>query len=257
MTNPQGTMHAAQTIVGLDLADVPQVEPYVLDSPEATSHLVTLTEVIRPPGWARYTTAYLDVATVAGTTNTVDLAFSYVDPISGTVVAFPGSGVTQIVAAGLVVVGFDPIAADDDTGPVYTLHCPPRVPIKYSLALGTAAENEIQTLEFDDIGAADTFTLTFNTHTSGAVTYSADMTADIQTALESLVDFVPGDLLVTQTDANSYPVTFLTAGAFGARDVGAITYTPTGFVGTAVVETNKGVVGDETYDLTLSFVFSA
>lgn len=257
MTTPQGTLYKARTIVGLDFATAPQVSPYVLDSPQATSHKVTLTEAVTPPSWARYSTVYLDVTGITGTTKTVDLAFSYVDPVSGTVTAFPGSGITQITAAGAVVVGFDPYAADDDTGPVYTLHCPANVPLSYSLAFGTKAENEIQTIDLGDIGAADTYTLTFNAHATSAITYSADQTAAIQAALEALVDFAPGDLVVTQTSASVYVVTFQSTGAYGATDVGAITITnPTTFTPTGVTETNKGVVGDETYDLTLSFFFS-
>ena len=256
MTSPQGTMYQAQDLY-TNLAEVPN--EYALDAPTATSHLITITETIRPPSWARYTTAYLDVVTASGATNTVDLAFSYVDPVSGNAVAFPGSGITQIVAAGTVIIGFDPIAADDDTGPIYTLHCPPNVPLQYALKLGTIAEDEIQTLELNDIGAADTFKLTFNGHeTADAITYSADMTAAIQAGLESLVDFVPGDVTVTQTDTNSYPITFPATGNYGMTDVGAITITtPTGFTPTGVTETNKGVVGDEVYALTLSFFFSA
>lgn len=239
--------------VSADLSAVPAT--VTLDS--ATANAFTYTGVLNVPAWARYADFYLNVLTITGTTKTVDLAFSYVDPLDKTTtVAYPGSGITQVTASGLVIVAFDPIASDDDTGPIYTLHGPLPPQLYYSLAFGTKSENEVQTIDLGDIAAADTFKLTFNGHETVAITYSADMTTDITAALVGLADFVTGDVVVTKTDTHTYVVTF--EQNVGNQDVGAITITsPSGFTPTGVTETNKGVAGDEVYDVTLSAVYSA
>jgi hypothetical protein len=105
--------------------------------------------------------------------------------------------------------------------------------------LTDTAVPEVQTLEFNDIGAADTFKLTFNAHESTAVTYSADMAADITAALVGLSDFASGDVVATKVDTNSYDVTF--GGAFAGVNASAITITTqSGFTATGVTETTSG-----------------
>lgn len=245
----QGTLYVAQDL-DLDFADVPTPD-------------TTYTEIINPPPWARYVTAYLNALEVAGGTNTVDLAFSYIDPVDKTTaVAYPGSGITQITAAGLVVVTLDPYAADDDTGPIYTLHAPPGRPFSYLLTLGSKFEDEIQTLSLTAGDATDTFDLTFNANESvDPVTipvggYENVTAAQIKACLLTISDFADNtdDISVVKS-TNDYVITF--TGLLGGTDIGAITVTSkVGAADGSVAETNKGVVGDETYDATLSFIFS-
>ena len=99
--------------------------------------------------------------------------------------------------------------------------------------------SDVQTLELNDIAAADTYKLTFNGHESALITYAVDSSAAILAALEGLVDFVPGDILsVTSTDDDTYPITFDPS----LGDVGAITITTqTGFTATGVTHTATGV----------------
>lgn len=235
---------------------------YTLDS--ATANAATLTDTIVTPSWARYATFFLNMTTVSGTTKTVDLAFSYLDPVDiTTAVAYPGSGITQITAAGLVVVTFDPVAADDDTGPIYTLHGPVIPRIKAVTILGTKSENEIQTLSLTAGLVSETFKLTYNAHEStAAVTlptggYANVTAAQIKTCLLTISDFSTktADIAVVKS-TNDYIITF--SGTLGNADIGAITVTSkTGAADGSVAETNKGVVGDEVYAGTLSVVYSA
>lgn len=110
-------------------------------------------------------------------------------------------------------------------------------PVAYFIAASVGGDADIQTLEFNDIGAGDTFTLTHNATATGSVTYSADMANDIQSALEGLAAFEPGNLSVTKTDLNTYVVTFDTV--LGA--VSALTITsPVGFTPTGVTSTQNG-----------------
>lgn len=123
-------------------------------------------------------------------------------------------------------------------------------PVAYYLAAGRQGLADIQTLEFNDIAAADTFTLTHNSLATAVVTYSADMTTDITAALEGIASFEPGDFSVSKTDLNTYVVTF--DAALGA--VSPLTITnPVGFTPTGVTNTQDGS-GAGGYTYTVSFV---
>lgn len=101
----------------------------------------------------------------------------------------------------------------------------------------SATDNEVQTLNFNDIGAADTFTLTHAGTATGAITYSADMSTDIDTALSALATI--DNVTVSKTSLSVYVVTF--TGGSGNTDVSALTITnQTGFTATGVTETTKG-----------------
>ena len=99
----------------------------------------------------------------------------------------------------------------------------------YDNVLLPVGVNEVQILDFDDIGAGDTFKLSFAAvETAGSVTYSGDMEAAITAALESLASIDVGDVLVTQIDTNTYTVEF--RGQYDQTDVGQVTVTSaTGF----------------------------
>lgn len=100
-----------------------------------------------------------------------------------------------------------------------------------------AAINEVQTLELNDIGAGDTYTLTHGGTTTGTITYAADSSAAIKTALELLASITT--VTVTSTDDDTYPVTF--SGVDGGKNMGPITITgATGFTPTGVTETTPG-----------------
>src|SRR3972149_1469011 len=104
------------------------------------------------------------------------------------------------------------------------------------------AVNEVQTIELNDIGAADTFTLTYGGQTTSTITFNADpatFAADIQTKLIALSNIGPSDVTVTATDGNSMVVTFV--GDLRGRQVTQITITsPTGFTPTGVTPTTPG-----------------
>ena len=123
-------------------------------------------------------------------------------------------------------------------------------PVAYYLSAAAQGLVDIQTLELNDIAATDTFKLTHNALESTAITYSADMTAAITSALEGLASFEPGDLVVTMTDTNTYVVTF--RAALGA--VSALTITsPVGFTPTGVTNTQDGTLAGG-YIQTVTFV---
>lgn len=120
-------------------------------------------------------------------------------------------------------------------------------PVAYYISAGARGLADIQTLEFNDIAAADTFKLTHNSLATATVTYSADMTADITSALEGIASFEPGDFSVSQTDTNTYVVTFDAA----LGPVSALTITnASGFTPTGVTNTQDGTPGDFLYTLT-------
>lgn len=96
--------------------------------------------------------------------------------------------------------------------------------------------SDVQTFEFNDIAAGDTFKVTHNAiETAGSVTYSADFHVALQTLIESLAAFVPGDVVVTQTDDNTYVATFdPSLGPVSAFTItSAAGFTPTGVTDTA------------------------
>jgi len=104
------------------------------------------------------------------------------------------------------------------------------------------AVNEVQTIELNDIGAADTFTLTYGGQTTSTITFNATpatFAADIQTKLLALSNIGPADVTVTATDGNSMVVTFV--GDLRGRQVTQITITDVaGFTPTGVTATTPG-----------------
>lgn len=85
---------------------------------------------------------------------------------------------------------------------------------------------EVATLDLDDIGAADTFKVTYNSvATAAAITYAATLTTEIQAAVDEVLGG-SGRATVAKVDSNTYTITRLKAGAF------ATTFTatsPSGF----------------------------
>ena len=75
------------------------------------------------------------------------------------------------------------------------------------------AQNEVQTVTVDATGG--TFTLAFNSQTTGAIAFDATPAA-VQAALEALSNFAPGDVAVTGS-ASNYTVEF--QGVYAATNV--------------------------------------
>jgi hypothetical protein len=99
--------------------------------------------------------------------------------------------------------------------------------------------NEIQRIVLSSWDETDTIKLTYNTHETSAITYSADISADIIAALEGLADFEVGDIGCTKIDVNTYDVEFKGLKAY--TDVLALTVTNgTGGATGAVTERVKG-----------------
>jgi len=244
-----------------DFADL-ATSSITLTGPETNA--VTATDDFNTPSWARYATFYLNNTVNAGTTNTLDWKLSYLDPLDkSTATDYPGSGITQITAAGAVIIHVDPIAADDDVAPIYTLHSPLPPILRSTFTLGTKSENEIQTISLSAGLESETFKLTFNAHEStAAVTipsggFANVSAAQIKTCLLTISDWTTktADIAVVKA-ANDYAVTF--TGSLANADIGAITITSkTGAADGSVAETNKGVAGDETYTATLAVVYHA
>lgn len=235
--------------IDIDLADYPKPQ-------------TVYTGYVSPPAWSEKTALHLNCSAMSGTAEAVDFALSYVDPLDNTVwTAFPGSGITQITAAGAVVVMLDNIAADDDVAPVYTLHCPAGMKVGYTLTLANPTQvQEVQTLDLGDIGAGDTYYLTYDsTECTDPITYAATSTSDIQAAMDEILAD-DAACVVTRTDANTYVLTF----AAGFNPTGQVSVTNvTGFTPKAdggytdgVIITTPFTAGDEKYTITLSAVYA-
>lgn len=101
--------------------------------------------------------------------------------------------------------------------------------------------SDVQTLELNDISDGDTFKLTHNAIESALITFAsiaADNSTLVQDAIEGLAAFIPGDVVVTKTDDNTYVLTFEPS----LGPVSAFTITsPTGFTPTGVTDTATGV----------------
>jgi hypothetical protein len=98
--------------------------------------------------------------------------------------------------------------------------------------------DEIQTVNLTSWSEGDTFRLTYNTHETGDISYSADCSAAIKAALEALADFEDGDITVTQNSVSSYYISF--GGTVAHTNVGNLTVTnPSGCTG-SIVQTLTG-----------------
>lgn len=150
--------------------------------------------------------------------------FDYSPGIDGGTVSFglrtgSGDGVTGglTFASSLVAVqaALDALSADAPT-------------------VGGRGVSEIQTLELNDIAAADTYKLTANGVETTLITYAADSSAAILAALVAHPSFVAADIIsVTATDDDTYPITF--ALSFDAPTITITTFT--GFTPTGVTAT--------------------
>lgn len=117
-----------------------------------------------------------------------------------------------------------------------------RAKVKHAEVVLAGYSNEIQTIDLNDIGAADTFKLTHNAVASAQITFAADMSTAIQTALEALASIGTGNVTVAKGAGQTYACTFV--GALAHTDVSAITITNSaGFTPGVVTETNKGQTG--------------
>ncbi len=118
----------------------------------ATGSGANVTDVVRPPGWAKSATIYLDVAAIAGTgTGTVALSLAYLAPASTDSVAFQWDGITAVAAAGLVVahVGLENVDTEDDTTPVYFAKDPLPNQMNVISKLGTGGADTTYSLSLD------------------------------------------------------------------------------------------------------------
>jgi hypothetical protein len=95
---------------------------------------------------------------------------------------------------------------------------------------------EVQEVDLGDIGAADTFTLTFKGQTTGAISQAADMASAIVTALEALSNVEAGDIVATkQAGVQVYDVGL--GGSLIGPGIGLLSITPTGFTPGSVTRT--------------------
>jgi len=89
------------------------------------------------------------------------------------------------------------------------------------------ATDELQTLKFTGSPTGGTFTLTFGSETTGAITYSttaATLAANVQTALASLSNIGSGNVVATSNTSGIVVVKF--TGTLTMRDVAQLTATP-------------------------------
>jgi hypothetical protein len=92
---------------------------------------------------------------------------------------------------------------------------------------------ERQLIALNDIGAGDSFTLTWEGQTTAAINQSSDMSSAIDTALENLSNIEAGDITVTKVSGvQSYYVDF--GGSLVGSGIALMTITPTGFTPTGI-----------------------
>lgn len=113
---------------------------------------------------------------------------------------------------------------------------------------------EEATIDLGDIGAADTFKLTYDAvESTDLITYAATLTTEIQAAVDELLGGADR-ALVAKVDSNTYTVTKLNAGAFATTfTVTTVTgFTPEGGGG----YTDGGQITSAAADLVWQFTFS-
>lgn len=92
---------------------------------------------------------------------------------------------------------------------------------------------ERQLIALNDIGAGDSFTISWEGQTTAAINFAADMASDIDTKLEALSNIEAGDITVTKVSGvQSYYVDF--GGSLVGSGIALMTLTPTGFTPTGV-----------------------
>jgi hypothetical protein len=114
-----------------------------------------------------------------------------------------------------------------------------RIPFVLRLA---ADRNEIQRINLGAMSSGS-FTLTFSGQTTSSISYAADMSAAIKSALEALSNIGASNITVTKGTGQVYDVTF--AGTLAATDVPVMTLTPTGFTPVGITEVQHGGVSGQ------------
>lgn len=97
--------------------------------------------------------------------------------------------------------------------------------------LNAGGVNEVETISLGS-ASAGTVTITFAGQTTGPIAYNASAAA-VQTALESLSNVDPGDVVVTGGPLPA-AVTLTFGGQYAGTDVGQVTVAPTGLTGGTV-----------------------
>jgi hypothetical protein len=87
--------------------------------------------------------------------------------------------------------------------------------------------DERQELDLVDIGTADTFTLSYKGQTTSAITFSADMSSAIKTALEALSNIEADDISVSKGSGHVYTIRL--GGSLVYSGIALLSVTPTGF----------------------------
>ena len=90
-----------------------------------------------------------------------------------------------------------------------------------------AQANSVVDLDFNDIGSGDSFTLTWDGQITGSVSYSADFSAALQTAIEALSNFAAGDVEVVLLSGVIYRI--YVGGQWVGATIPLPTVTETGF----------------------------
>jgi hypothetical protein len=119
----------------------------------------------------------------------------------------------------------------------------------YAVPLHWNAGNEEHEISLGDIGTGDTFTLTIGGETTGSISYAADMTSAIETALEALAA-IPDGVYVTKTTGQAYVVSY--GGTLASSDVPMLSITNVaGFTPASNVVDVNGIGAGDTFTLTV------
>jgi uncharacterized repeat protein (TIGR01451 family) len=162
--------------------------------------------------------------------------------------------VTDTLPAGVVYLGSTNASGCVQAGS--TISCdlgnmPDGAFVQFTIKTGVPADfiaandlnvNEVETVALSGGVSADTFTMTFQDQTTGAIAQSATG-LDVQAALEGLSNVNPGDVSVTGVPGGPYTVTFL--GALGAKNVPQMIGTGTGTLLALVTTTTQGNDGSD------------
>jgi hypothetical protein len=125
----------------------------------------------------------------------------------------------------------------------------------YAVPLHWNSRNENHEVSLGDIGTGDTFTLTIGGETTGTISYAADMTTAIETALEALTA-IPDGLVVTKTTGQAYEISY--GGTLASSDVPLLSLTGvTGFTPASNVVDVDGIGDGDTFTLTVGANTSA
>lgn len=115
----------------------------------------------------------------------------------------------------------------------------PNLRMAMNLAAQSGGTNEVQTISLGS-ATAGSITITVGGQTTGAIAWNA-AAATVQTALESLSNVDPGDIVVTGGPLPA-AVTLTYGGQYASQDVPQVTVAPTGLTG-GTVTVATGTVG--------------